>query len=157
MLLSHHILVKLCLDLVRRRDRVDIKHRFALFFRLFLFYLLVIRHKSLHIRQIDHSNVWHATTHVHKIVHVKTGAIHAVECLLHTVLTDTDITRDMDHLACHALRAAADIADVFILVFVFVRIVILICMNQIIFVFIFTHSKYLQFSCMLCFIGSILL
>ena len=34
---------------------------------------------------------------------------------VHTVLTDTDVVRDLYHLSCNMLRSAADVADIFIL------------------------------------------
>lgn len=102
---------------------MNIKNRLNLFLflRLFLLKLLAVWHTTCQIRQIYHADIGHiAKIHIAYITQIseiaKITVAHGVKGLLHTIVADAQIWLDMYHLACHALRPAADIADILVVV-----------------------------------------
>ena len=114
-LLPHHIFIQLCLDLVRRRNILDIQ--FMEFFRFFLFLLNLLRFR-LHILQIRHIEELYAR-HIHQTVQIHRAVGHGVKASLHTVRTHCNIIGKINHLPRHALRTVTDKTDLLISVVIF--------------------------------------
>ena len=114
MLLTDHILVQTCLDLVRHRHILDIQllHRLILCF-LFLLDLLPLRDGIFQIRQIQKLDSRYA---VHQLREIHGAIGHRVKASLHTALADGNVVRQLDHLPGSALRAVAHEADLLVLV-----------------------------------------
>ena len=66
MLLSYHVFIKACLDLVGRRNLTDIKRFQWLRLLFFLFYLLLFWNTTLQVIQINKTDI----RHILKIGHV---------------------------------------------------------------------------------------
>ena len=71
--------------------------------------------------KIYHADIRHiAKIHIAYISQIsevaKITVAHGVKGLLHTIVADAQVRLDMYHLSCHALRSAADIADILVVV-----------------------------------------
>ena len=135
MLLSHHILVQACFDLVRRRNILDVQDGLDILFFLFLLYLLLVGNTALPLQVSDvyEANVRHAALQhvVHILLKLWIGEhpliiklAYRIHGLVHTIITDTDAVGQFKHLSRLALRPAADKAHILI-VGVFVRAAVL--------------------------------
>ena len=134
LLLTDHVLVQACLDLVRRRNILNVKNRLLslLFILRLLFDLLFVRNSagSLQIRQVHKADVGvfsiliHVVEHVHELRIVQKPLIivltHRIHRPMHAVVADTDIVGKVVHLPRLAFRPAADKADVLVFRFLFI-------------------------------------
>ena len=108
------------------RNIPDIQYRLLTFLLLFLLQLLLVGNPpvSPQIRQIDKADIGKAALLCqliqlilklrivqHSLIIKLADCLHG---LMHAVIADTDIIGQLKHLACLALRPAADKADVFI-------------------------------------------
>ena len=134
LLLTDHILVQACLDLMRGGDIFNVKNRLLSLFLILrlLFDLLLVRNStgSLQIGQIHKADVGvfsiliHVVEHVHELRIVQKPLIivltHRIHRPVHAVVADTDIVGKVVHLPRLAFRPAADKADVLVFRFLFV-------------------------------------
>ena len=164
MLLPYHIFVQTCLDLVGRRNILDIEHRLRLLPGLFLFQLLLVRDSAvpLQIRNIYKADIGEAV--LLQVVQILlerriiqhaliVKLAHRIHGFVHTVAAHTDIVRQLKHLPSLALRSAADKADILVLFFgLLLRFVLgFHLIYQIIISFILICHIFLHFcACLLC-------
>ena len=106
-LLSDHIFIKCCLDLVWCGNLFQIEDRIFLF-TFFLLWFRLLSHLILEAAQIDHTDI----RHVKQIAIIKIATlhlcVHAVETSLHAVRTYMYIIRKIDHLSCLTLRTMTE-------------------------------------------------
>ena len=131
MILSHHILIQACLDLMRRRNIPDIQHR--LFFRLFLFLFfqfLFVGNPAVpaQIGQVHKTDVGKSILFAELVQFIlQLGIVqhplivklaHRLHGFVHTVTADADIVGQLKHLARLALWPPADKAYVLIIIII---------------------------------------
>ena len=126
MLLTYHILVQAGLDLVWRRNVLNIQNRLFSLLLFFLLQLLLIGNSavSLKISQVHETDIGESALLSHLIhflleIGITEHALviklaYRIHGLVHTVITDTDIVGHLEHFTGLALRPAADEADILI-------------------------------------------
>ena len=121
--LSYHIFVQTRLDLMRRRNILDVQ--LMEFLRLLLFFLDLLS-MWLHILKIRHVEELHAR-HVHQPAQVHRTVCHSVKAPLHAVRAYRDMVRQIDHLPGHTFRPVADETD--LLISVILSVILLLSLS----------------------------
>ena len=114
--LSHYIFIQACLDLMRCRNIFDVEYRFGIFGFLFLLEF------SLEVCQIHKADVGESvlSAELVQIARIIQHALvvelaHSLHGLVHAVIANADMIRQLEHSAGFALRSSADEADILVL------------------------------------------
>ena len=122
--LSHYIFIQACLDLMRCRNIFDVEYRFGTFGFLFLLEFLLVGDAavSLEVCQIHKADVGESvlSAELVQIARIIQHALvvelaHSLHGLVHAVIANADMIRQLEHSAGFALRSAADEADILVL------------------------------------------